>query len=130
MANILIVDDDPTILELFKYIFEDAGYTVALAENGRQALDVIKGSIPDFMILDVLMPEMSGQELMAEIERLAVLDRRLNAIPFVVMTGENVMDKELNRAFASRPGFVCFIPKMTPPERVLEKAVEVIKKPK
>ena len=51
----------------------------------------------------------------------------LGNIPFVVMTGENFMDVELNKVFTSTPGFVCFFPKMTPPDRVLEKAMTVIK---
>ncbi len=127
MAKILIVDDEPTIRELYRYIFEDAGHTVTLAENGRQALEVIKGLVPDFMVLDVAMPEMSGKEFIIELGRQAARDRRLDGIPFVVMTGENFMGSELNRVFASRPGFVCFFPKMIPPDRVLEKAAEILK---
>jgi hypothetical protein len=42
------------------------------------------------------------------------------------MTGENFMETGLNRTFASSPGFVCFFPKMTPPEIILEKAREVL----
>lgn len=126
MSKILIVDDEPTILELFKYIFEDAGYEVSLANNGNRALAIVQNNIPDFMVLDVAMPEMSGKEFVMELKRLAAGDRRLGTIPFVVMTGENYMEGELNSVFASAAGFVCYFPKMTPPEKVLEKAVEVI----
>ena len=96
MAKILIVDDEPTILELFKYIFEDAGHEVALAKNGRQALDMLRGATPDFIVLDVSMPEMSGKEFVIELNRLALREPRFGRIPFVLMTGENFMEVELN----------------------------------
>lgn len=127
MAKILLVDDDSTILQLFRFVFEDAGHKVTLARNGREALDAIKDSVPDFMVLDVTMPEMSGREFAVELKRQAARDSSLRNIPFVVMTVENVMDSELNKVFTSTPGFVCFFTKMTPPGRVLEKATAVLK---
>ncbi|HAH32524.1 MAG TPA: hypothetical protein DCL44_09460 [Elusimicrobia bacterium] len=127
MAKILIVDDEPTILELFKYVFEDAGHEVTLAKNGRQALAAVTQNIPDFMVLDVTMPEMTGKEFVIELKKLATRDRRLGNIPFVVMTGENTMDEGLNSVFASASGFICFFPKMILPEKVLEKVAEVLK---
>lgn len=126
MAEILIVDDESTILELFKYIFEDAGHKVALAHNGRQALDALRDTTPDFIVLDVSMPEMSGKEFVIELNRLAGKEPRLGRIPFVVLTGENFMDAELNKVFSKARGFVCCFPKMTPPEKVLEKAEEIL----
>lgn len=128
MAKILIVDDEPAILELFKYVFEDAGHRVSVARNGLEALACIASDIPDFIVLDVAMPEMSGKEFALTLTRLAVRDARLRKIRFVVMTGENFMDAGLNRAFASAPGFVCYFPKMIPPEIVLQKAEEVLKR--
>lgn len=126
MAKILIVDDERTILELFRYIFEDAGYEVELAKNGLEALELLRAGIPDFIVLDVSMPAMSGKEFVIELGRRAAKDPRLSAIPFVVMTGGNFMDAELNKVFAAARGFVCFLPKMIPPEKVLEKAAEVL----
>jgi CheY-like chemotaxis protein len=126
MAKILIIDDERTILELFKYIFEDAGHKVELASNGLQALEMLQTDIPDLIVLDVSMPEMSGKEFIIELGRRAARNPRFNNIPFVVMTGENFMEAELNKVFASARGFVCFFPKMTPPERVLEKAAKIL----
>ena len=126
MAKVLIVDDEPAILELFKYVFEDAGHQVALAKNGREAVEVVSAAPPDFIILDVAMPVMSGKEFAMEFKKLAARDGRLRDIRFVVMTGENFMDAGLNSVFASTPGFVCYFPKMIPPEKVLEKAEEVL----
>lgn len=126
MAKILVVDDESTIIDLFKYIFEDAGHEVTTARDGREALSCVKASLPEFIVLDVAMPGMSGKEFVLELRRLSAQDRRLAAIPIVVMTGENFMDHELNRVFAAHPGFVCYLPKMTPPEEVLKKAESVL----
>lgn len=126
MAKILIVDDENSIRELFRFIFEDAGHEVVLAVNGRKALEILEGLIPDFIVLDVSMPEMSGAEFITELKRRAARNPELNNIPFVVMTGENFMETELNKVFGSARGFVCYFPKMTPPEQVLDKAVEVL----
>lgn len=126
MAKVLIIDDEPTIRELFRYVFEEAGHTVCDAGNGREALDFLAADTPDFMILDIAMPEMSGKEFVLELNRRIPADPRLGRIPFVVMTGEDVMEMELNRAFAASPGFDRFFPKMTPPETVLARAEELL----
>jgi len=120
MAKVLIVDDEKSILALFEFIFADAGHEVVTAENGLEGLERVSESIPDFMILDVAMPGMSGREFIAKLSAMAGKDAKFSDIPFVVMTGENFMDCGLNEAFASVPGFICFFPKMTPPEKVLE----------
>lgn len=127
MAKILIVDDEAAIRELFRYVFEDAGHEVSLANNGREALDALQARPPDFMVLDVSMPEMTGTQFITELGRRALRDPKLKNIPFVVMTGENFMETELNKIFGLAHGFVCFFPKMIPPETVLEKAEEVLK---
>lgn len=126
MAKILIIDDEPTIRELFRFVFEDAGHSTLLAANGREALELLRSDAPDFMLVDVSMPEMSGKEFILELGRRALREPRLGRVPFVVMTGENFMDPGLNRAFAGASGFVCCFPKMTPPEAVLDKVERVL----
>lgn len=120
MRKVLIVDDEPAILQLFRFIFEDAGYEALTARDGREALAVLEAGGADFIVLDVAMPVMDGREFIAELGRRRA--GRPRGIPFVVMTGENFMEPALCRAFSAAPGFVCFFPKMTPPETVLEKA--------
>jgi CheY-like chemotaxis protein len=127
MRKVLIVDDEPSIVQLFRFIFEDAGYEVLSGQNGREGLDVLSAAgRVDFIVLDVAMPVMDGREFILELGRRSGRDARLHGIPFVVMTGENFMESRLNHAFASSPGFVCFFPKMTPPETVLEKVEAVL----
>jgi CheY-like chemotaxis protein len=59
-ARILVVDDDPDILEALTLILESRGYQITGARNGLEALDRIEKERPDLMILDLLMPKMDG----------------------------------------------------------------------
>lgn len=65
MANelILAVDDEPHILELLKTLLVVEGYRVLAARSGEEALDILKKQRPDLVLLDMMMPEMSGREV-------------------------------------------------------------------
>lgn len=58
--TILVVDDEPAILRLIDYQLQSDGYEVLTARTGAEALRLIEGQLPDLMILDVMMPDMSG----------------------------------------------------------------------
>jgi DNA-binding response OmpR family regulator len=58
--KVLVVDDDRSLTELLQMVLEDAGYLVALAENGREAIVSAAKEPPDLVVLDVVMPEMDG----------------------------------------------------------------------
>ena len=58
--KVLVVDDDRSLTELLQMVLEDAGYAVALAENGREAIVSAAKDPPDLVVLDVVMPEMDG----------------------------------------------------------------------
>ncbi|MHB8466442.1 MAG: response regulator transcription factor [Acidimicrobiales bacterium] len=64
---ILIVDDDPAITTLLKMSFEMEGHTVVTASSGREALDLARQIHPAAMVVDVMMPEMDGLELIRRI---------------------------------------------------------------
>jgi CheY-like chemotaxis protein len=66
---ILTVDDEPHILDLVKAIFEAEGYKVLTASSGKEALEVLKTNKPDLVLIDMMMPEMSGRELAENIRR-------------------------------------------------------------
>ncbi len=67
MAKILIVDDEPHILELEQALFESEGFEVLTAKDGESALALLKIENPDLAILDMMMPGMSGRELCEKI---------------------------------------------------------------
>ena len=62
MRKILIVDDEPDILEFLGYNLRNAGYEVKETNNGKSAIEIAKDYNPDLIILDVMMPEMDGIE--------------------------------------------------------------------
>jgi two-component system alkaline phosphatase synthesis response regulator PhoP len=60
--KILIVDDEPDILELIEYNLKKEGYQVFLARNGQEAVAEAKKALPDLIVLDIMMPKMDGIE--------------------------------------------------------------------
>jgi DNA-binding response OmpR family regulator len=68
--HVLIVDDNQEIIELLEDILENEGYEVSSADNGEQALAMLKqGLTPNLILLDIMMPNMSGYELCSQIRR-------------------------------------------------------------
>ncbi len=67
MKTILVVDDDRNLRRLYKDELEVEGYRVALAANGREALDIVSSEVPDLVLMDIRMPETDGLEAMARI---------------------------------------------------------------
>ncbi len=83
MGEILIVDDDVDIREMLRTVLELDGYRVAVAADGREALELLRsGSAPALMLLDVMMPVMSGAELLTELRR----DPRFARLPVVLVS--------------------------------------------
>lgn len=70
-AKILLVDDDPDIIELLEYNLTKEGYDIASAADGLQALEVAKKFKPDLVLLDVMMPKMDGIETARQIRLLS-----------------------------------------------------------
>jgi two-component system, OmpR family, alkaline phosphatase synthesis response regulator PhoP len=68
--KILLVDDEPDILEFLSYNLKKEGYVVYTANNGREAIAVAKKENPDLIILDVMMPDMDGIETCREIREI------------------------------------------------------------
>ncbi len=69
MRTILVVDDDKNLRRLYKEELEAEGYRIALATDGRQALDFVAKEKPDLIVMDIRMPEMDGLEAMVRILR-------------------------------------------------------------
>ena len=61
--NILVVDDDPVIRDMMVDILELEGYSIRLARNGLEALDILRGTEPYLVFLDLMMPVLNGKEL-------------------------------------------------------------------
>lgn len=64
MPKIAIIEDDQAISQMYRFKFEALGYTVNTAENGKLGLELIEQMKPDIILLDLMMPEMSGDEML------------------------------------------------------------------
>lgn len=82
MANILVVDDDPSVRALLRDVLECEGHDVALAADGFAALRAVAGERPDCVLLDVMMPGLDGHEVLA---RLRALDGG-PSLPVIMLT--------------------------------------------
>jgi len=79
--RILVVDDEPVILETGALILRDRGYEVHIARDGFEALTALSRSLPDILISDLSMPNMSGFEL------LSIVRRRFPHLPVIAISG-------------------------------------------
>jgi two-component system alkaline phosphatase synthesis response regulator PhoP len=86
-AKILLVDDEPDILEIVSYNLKNEGYQVYIAENGEEAVKKAKKKKPDLIILDVMMPVMDGIEACEKMRKMSELDGTI--ITFFTARGED-----------------------------------------
>jgi diguanylate cyclase (GGDEF)-like protein len=82
MKKVLVIDDDLELQELLKFSFQHFGYDVYQAYDGKEGLKKIKEVLPDIIVLDIIMPEMNGFEVIEEIKQ----DPELCLIPVIMMT--------------------------------------------
>jgi adenylate cyclase len=85
---ILAVDDYPENLDIVSMRLTAQGYDVAMAANGREALSVVYETLPDLILLDVMMPEMNGIEVVRHLKA----DPAVRAIPIVLLTARSEVD--------------------------------------
>jgi CheY-like chemotaxis protein len=86
MKKILVVDDDPDILQLLKAVLEAYRFTVELASNGQEAIQRVRAAAPDGIFLDLRMPVMDG------FEALDILRREYPDVPIIVITASHTGD--------------------------------------
>ncbi|TLX77169.1 response regulator transcription factor [Labilibacter sediminis] len=85
--KILLVDDEPDIIEFVSYNLKKEGFQVITSENGIEAIKIAKKELPQLIILDVMMPEMDGIETCEEIKRIPVLENTI--VAFLTARGED-----------------------------------------
>ncbi|MCI0829800.1 MAG: response regulator, partial [Chloroflexi bacterium] len=90
---VLVVDDDPAVREMVRRMLQKEGWEVALAENGRIALDMLDETAPSLILLDLMMPEMDGFEFIEELRR----DDRWKQLPVVVVTAKDITAEDRQR---------------------------------
>jgi DNA-binding response OmpR family regulator len=68
MKNILLVEDDPFLIDIYKKKLESSGFKVAIAETGEKALVLAREKRPDLLILDIVLPELEGWEVLKRLK--------------------------------------------------------------
>jgi CheY-like chemotaxis protein len=111
VKTILVVDDDPGERESMSFFLDAKGYSVVEAENGQEALEVLKRirRFPCLVVLDLFMPVLNGREFL---KRLAQ-DPVLRDIPVIVVSGNDNFDVPLE-------GVAAYLRKPVKPDRLVE----------
>lgn len=100
--TILCVDDDPLNRRLLEAILVPRGYAPVMAENGMEALEIIREGRIDIVLLDVMMPKMDGFEVCRRIKA----DERYRTIPVVMITGHSAREKRIMGIEAGAEDFI------------------------
>jgi CheY-like chemotaxis protein len=110
--DILIVDDDRDARELLSFVLEDAGATVAIAEDGESGLRAALEWKPDLVVTDIAMPRMDGIHMVRQLRELEPTKR----IPIVALTGHVVADMP---ELARQAGCSEVVPKPCAPDELV-----------
>ncbi len=115
---ILICDDDPVVHESLGLYLDSEGYEYASAFNGEEALEMVDRVQPDLMILDIMMPKMSGIDVCREV-------RKDKALPIIMLTAKS---EEIDRILGLELGADDYIVKPFSPREVLARIKAVLRR--
>ena len=120
--TVLIVDDDPFILDMYVLKFREEGFRVEVASDGKKAFEQIKEVHPDVVLLDIVMPLMDGFEVLNKVKQ----DDALKNIPIILLT--NLGQKEDTERGTSLGASDYIIKAHFTPSEVVSKVKEFLKK--
>lgn len=121
MVNkILLVDDEPMITEILQAYFTKEGYSVIKAENGIDALKKAMNDNPDLIVLDLMLPDISGQEVCR-------LIRKNNDVPIIMLTAKSAEEDRINGILIGADDYVI---KPFSPREVVVRAQAILRRVK
>ena len=109
---ILVVDDEPYMIRLLQHHVERAGYRMVKATNGREALERVRDSSPQLVLMDVMMPEMNGLTVLARLRA----DPATQKLPVIIMTANA---QRFTREEAEAAGVSAFLTKPFSPTQLM-----------
>jgi len=112
MKKILAVDDEKHIARLIEINLQKAGYEVVTASNGKEAMDAVAADKPDLIVLDWMMPQMSGLEVLKALK----VDPQTETIPVIMLTAK-AADADVFKGWSS--GVDCYLTKPFNPMELL-----------
>ncbi len=121
-AKILIAEDDEFIRDIYSRIFTMNGFEVILATNGAEALEKMEETVPDLILLDIMMPYQNGKEVFKKIKQ----NEKLKDVPVVFLTNVSAQD-DLEQELLDQADKYLIKAHFTPKE-VVEEVLPLIKK--
>lgn len=112
VPTILVVDDEPYMIRLMQHHIERAGYRMVKASNGREALERISESLPQLVLMDVMMPEINGLTVLARLRA----DPATKNLPVIIMTANA---QRFTREEAEAAGVSAFLTKPFSPTQLM-----------
>lgn len=128
--KILVVDDDPDILDASAMILESRGYQVITARDGVEGLAKLEAENPDLMILDLLMPKMDGFAVCKELQNAKWSNRRGTPILILSSVREEAARRRYELEMGRELATDDYVEKPFPPEQLLERVAILLKKKK
>lgn len=122
MPKLVIIEDDRTILEMYSVKFRSEGFTVYQATNGEEGLEVLYGTDPDIILLDLMMPVMDGTTMLKKLRSTPWG----KTIPVIILT--NISSDEMPRELEKLNVADSVVKASTTPHLLAEKVKEVLKK--
>ncbi len=120
-ARILVVDDEPDLLELVRFNLSQAGFRVETATSGREALESLRRSPPDLMVLDLMLPDVSGNDIARQVRS----DPGLTDLPILMLTAKS---EEVDRVVGFELGADDYVPKPFSPRELTLRVRAVLRR--
>ena len=122
MAKILVVDDEPDIVEIVTFTLEAKGHDVTSAKDGAEGVAKVKKSPPELIILDIMMPKMNGMQVVDYLRN----KEEYNHIPIIMLTATTQYSKRPDEEWSKKMGVEDFISKPFEPIDLLKRVDKVL----
>src|SRR5712675_667418 len=121
MKRVLLIEDDRDIVELVRYNLEREGFQVAAANDGATGLVQVRKSPPDMLLLDLMLPKLSGLEICRDIRR----DQALNRLPILMLTARG---EEADRVVGLEMGADDYVTKPFSPRELVARVKALLRR--
>jgi DNA-binding response OmpR family regulator len=119
MEKILVVEDDRATRKALQQLFEPAGYVVSVAQNGAEGLAAFRASRPNFVILDLGLPQLGGQDVCRQMRK------ESEEVPILILTGSS---DEISRVLLLELGADDYVTKPFSPKELLARVRAVLRR--
>lgn len=123
MAKVMIVDDEPDIVEIVSFTLEAAGHKVIGAKDGAECIAKVKKDAPELIILDVMMPRMNGMQVVDYLRN----KEEFSHIPIIMLTATTQYSQKSDEEWCKKVGVEDYISKPFEPLDLSKRVDKVLK---